>query len=364
MKLSRRKTLGGIISKATEQRVESRDGVLWAIDSDSSCRVKIQGTDKLITCHFPRNQYARPSWLKIGNAVRIVHRGGNRGYIEVVGQGRAIPQPTLGGSLPPPGVTSDGVISGMIVSATVPATNNVVISPGTYRINGTVYYFSGLEEGWPMMAEPSMEMGVAPVHLMGDLGFGLEAAPAAGYFRYDLVVIGADRVIDYITGVPATSNPPMPAVPSDHILLRFILRVAGDTSIPSERIGIYWTEPKATSVTLDYTTPFAWSNSTSTPEKTITVNIKDQYGRAFSAPSTGWKVTAYKIVGTGQLYSSYSEYQTDTVEMHMLYGSSTSFRYQRDQTVGEVQPYMMVTVECQPPLRAFVLDLTLAPQIT
>ena len=363
MRSARRKFLGRAIERTAKRRVESRDGVLWSIDSDSSCRVKIQGSNELVTCHFPRNQKARPSWLRIGNAVRISHRSGVRGYLEVSGQGRAIPQPVLGSSLPPPGTTFDGIIEGMVVSATEPATNNVLISPGRYRINGTIYNFNGLETGWPMMAEPSMEMGVAPAAQMGDLGFGLGDAPAAGYFRYDLVVTGADRAINYVTGTPATSNPPMPGVPADHILLRHILRVAGDTGIPSERIGAYWTTPRPTTVTLEYTTPFAWSEIDDTPETTITARVRDQYGRTINAPSSGWSVTFQKLIGTGQVYSSYSGYDADEVEKPLISNSSTSFAYQRDQTITEIQPFFMVTIECTPPLNAFVLDMILSPQI-
>lgn len=350
---------------AARMRVESRDAVLWSIDSDSQCRVKIQGSNQLITAHFPRNQKARPSWMRVGNAVRITHRGGVRGYVEVSGQGRAIPQPVSGGALPSPGTTADGVIEGMIVSETVPLSNGVLISAGRYRINGTIYGYQGQEDGFPIMSTPSsVVMGAAPTPTLGDLAFQLDNAPATGYFRYDLVVIGADRQVDYVTGTPATSNPPMPAVPSDHILLRHVLRVAGDTTITNERIGAYWTTPRATSVTLAYTTPMAWSNITDTPETNITATVRDQYGRTINAPSTGWRITCQKIVGTGQLYSAGSGYDADEVETSLMYGNSTTFKYQRDQTTTEAQPFMMVTVLSQPPLRAFVLDMVLSPQIT
>jgi hypothetical protein len=363
MRVTRRKILRHAHEQSVRRRIESRDGVLWSIDSDSNCRVKIQGSNELVTAHFPRNQKARPSWLRVGNAVRISHRGGVRGYIEVSGQGRAIPQPVLGGALPTPGSTANGIITGMVVSETTPPTNNVVVAPGTYRINEIIYSFNGFEIGWPMMAEPTMEMGFAPATQMGDVGFNLEAAPTTGYFRYDLVVVGADQVIDYVTGTPTTSNPPMPAIPSDHILVRHILRVAGDTTIPDERIGAYWTTPKATSVTLTYTSLFAWSTTNDYPETNIVATVLDQYGRVISAPSGGWRVVCQKVLGAGKVYSAYSGYSETEVETS-LFGGSTTFKYQRDQTTTEIRPYMMVTVECQPPLRAFVLGMILGFQVT
>lgn len=323
------------MNDAAAKRVESRDAVLWTILSDSSCQVKIQGSNELITCHFPRNQKARPSWLRVGNAVRISHRGGVRGYIEVSGQGRAIPQPVLGSALPTQGTTGDGIVSGMIVSQSVPASLIVQIASGSFRINETIYNYAGGNSGT------------------------LNAAPSAGYFRYDLLVIGANGVIDYIVGTPATSNPQMPATPADHVLLNFILRVAGDTAIPAERIGIVWTVPRATSVTLTYTTPFPWDELNDYPETTITATVYDQYGRTIGAPTGGWHVTFNKIVGTGQVYSSTSGYDDTEVEATISSGSSTTFKYQRNQTVTELQPYMMVTVESVPPLYAFVLDMVL-----
>jgi len=360
MRSARRKFLGRAIDRSSKSRVESRDGVLWAIDSDSSCRVKIQGSNELITCHFPRNQKARPSWLRIGNAVRISHRGGVRGYLEVSGQGRAIPQPVLGSALPPAGTTADGIIEGMVVSATEPPSNSVLISAGRYRINGTIYNYLGENTGYPLMtADSTIVMGSVPVMGLGVPSFELAAPPAEGYFRYDLIVIGADRVTDYITGTPATSNPPMPGVPANHILLNFILWVGGEATITSERIGILWTVPRATSLTTTSDAEFPWSESDDTPETDISVQFRDQYGRLISAPSTGWKVTFTKIIGTGQVYSATTGYDADEASKTVLSGSSASFKYQRDQLATEVQPYFMLTVESSPPLHAFVMNMTL-----
>ena len=76
------------------RRSESRDAVVWDFDdANKIVRCKIQGSNEYILCHYPRNWQTLPSWCRRGNAVRIAHKGGIRGYMEVIGHGRAIPTP-------------------------------------------------------------------------------------------------------------------------------------------------------------------------------------------------------------------------------------------------------------------------------
>ena len=83
---------------------ESRDGIIWSVDFDKHIAyVKIQGSDTLISAHFPQNWSSIPYWLKPNMAVRIGHRGGLRGNIEVLGEGKAIPTPMKGNLFPDPG---------------------------------------------------------------------------------------------------------------------------------------------------------------------------------------------------------------------------------------------------------------------
>lgn len=117
MRLYGKKFAKRSMDKRTRLKVESRDAVLWSVDWDNRiCNVKIQGSNELVAAHFPQNLTALDIFMKPGNAVRIAHRGGNRGYIEVVGHGMAIPTPVTGDSHPATSDLADGVVSGLTIS--------------------------------------------------------------------------------------------------------------------------------------------------------------------------------------------------------------------------------------------------------
>ncbi len=359
MRTYRRNFIKKALNDSTKRSKESRDGVIWYVDSDSSCRVKIQGTDNLVTAHFPRNQKARPSWMRPGNAVRIIHRGGTRGYIEVAGQGRAIPQPSLGNALPNPGITGDGIIEGMLTTATEPPGNSVTITNGSYRINGIIYYFTGTGLGYVLMKDPAtMTMGDYPVTKMGISLYYLDPAPAVGYFRYDILVIGNDQMIDYIKGGEVTSNPVMPDVPTNHILICSILRIGADTVVENSRIGMKWTTPKVTQVELVYDPDFYWDFGDDTPEMDIQIKIKDQYGHSISTV-VYTRISLQKLFGTGKVWSESTGYH-DTYVQQIITGSSYTFKYERNQLASpEIYPHLLFTLDSSPELYAEASDIVL-----
>ena len=97
MRLYGKRFVKNYVDSRVVRKTEMRDAVLWDIDwSNYVARVKIQGSNQLITAHFPRNWKKQPYWCKEGNAVRIIHRSGVRGYVEIAGEGRAIPSPVQG----------------------------------------------------------------------------------------------------------------------------------------------------------------------------------------------------------------------------------------------------------------------------
>lgn len=364
MKTYRRKFAKKALRDAALSKVESRDAVLWYIDSESSCRVKLQGTDNLVTAHFPRNQRARPRWLRVGNAVRVEHRSGVRGYIEVVGPGRAIPQPIVGSSypsLPASGGIGDGIISGMVMTENFPPSNGVRVSDGSYRISNTIYYFTGVDGGYIVMDDPPpMVMGEAPIQIMGVSSTPLDPAPSGSGFRYDALVIGNDQAIEYIIGVEASSSPVKPTVPSGKILIDYILRIGGDSIITDELIGIDWTTPAPTEVIVTLADEFPWDEFDDYPEEDLTITVIDQYGHSSAAPTAGWKVSLQKVLGTGKIRAVPKDYEDTETDYTLKGGEHTySFQYQRNQTITELKPFFIVTVETRPPLHAVEEDMEL-----
>lgn len=366
MKTYKRRFAKNALKAIADSRTETRDGVLWAYDTDSTCLIKIQGSNELITAHYPRNLVAKPDWLRIGNSLRVVHRRGVHGFIEVVGPGRSIPAPTIGNSLPPTGVSGDGIIYGLVVTATSPNSEGVVISNGSYRINGNIYYYTGEVAGQILMQDPPvMVMGATPHAILGSSSFVVDMdgaeAPPEGQQRFDLIVIGADGVTDYIIGTATTGTPIYPVIPPDHILVAPILRISGDTSIPQTRIYVPWTTPVPSSAIAEYITEVPWA----TQQFTITVRVLDQYGRTIASGWTGEGYT-YEMMqtyGTGQINtSSGSTGWVDefTAITRTIYGySSCNFYYRRyDESGGaEANPMFLITVSTPNQLIVTIHDI-------
>src|SRR5512137_812697 len=104
------------IDRRVRLKTETRDAIVWDIDYlNYVAKVKIQGSNEYVMAHFPRNWKETPYWLKKGNAVAIRHREGVKGYIEVIGEGRAIPTAVSGSSMPEPDTLPDMIISGLTV---------------------------------------------------------------------------------------------------------------------------------------------------------------------------------------------------------------------------------------------------------
>jgi len=361
------------IKKQTSITAETRDGVLWDLDWDNLiARVKIQGSNEYVNVHFPRNEATVWGWMRLGNAVRVIHRGGVRGYSEIVGHGCAIPTP-LPGNLahPPVSSLSDGVMSGCEITA---AGNGmyVTISDGTYRIGGVTYNLSGgtfgyyatseteppittseeypeavTDQTWRYVetseTEPPMATSeIFPVYATDEMleARELDPAPAEGLFRYDAFVVGVDGIIDYLKGT-ASSVPVKPTIPVDHVLLGdYILVIGGITEITQGHIGLQWSVPVASSLFIDDLADFDWDEGDDYPERTITVYVRDQYGWLISGNYT---ITLYLIGGTGNVYSGDDGYNASSVTQAFT-GSSYGFSYQRDQTKDpETSPNFMAT---------------------
>lgn len=353
MKSYTRNFVNKALKREANRHIESRDAIIWQfsdIPEDSKVYCKIQGTNELVVAHFPRNMREKPAWLRVGNAVRIGHRGGVRGYITLLGEGRAIPQPVVGGALPPIGVQNDGIINGMVASATSPVSDGVLISDGSYRIDGTVYYYTGEESGFIVMDDPApMVMGEIPIYDMGlsTFSFDIYPAPALNYFRYDIIVIDTGGNTSVVSGVETTGVPVMPTTPNNTVLIAFILRVGGDVGIPMNRINILYTPRYPTYVDITANPEImAWGQD----ESTISFTLRDQYDRAFSAPSsTGWEAVLQKMGYTsGWLWSEDSGY--DANEVSQVYtGSGYSFKYKRQQDATvETPPVLMLEIKCEP----------------
>lgn len=363
MRLYGKRFVKRYVDSRVERRTETRDAVLWDVDwSNYVARVKIQGTNEYIIAHFPRNWKKRPYWLKEGNAVRVIHRQGVRGYVEVVGEGRAVPTPISGGALPPTAVPADGVISGLNVTATQPESMGVNVESGWFRLNGNTYYYTEEYSGYIVMDDPApMTMGGGEIMGQGQTTITIAAAPSAGYYRYDLIAIGEDLTVDYISGEISASDPQQPTVPSDHLQLgSYILVRGGVTEIYQYDIGAVFTprEPAGLDFTLSgsYLSGEYWFESSSgeapypNPTMYVNVEVEDQYGQPLTPGAPGYDFTLELTNGTGDLWSSDTGWHSSQVDQDNVYASSYTFQYRRDEVSTEKSVIVTCTLNRAVPI--------------
>lgn len=347
-----------LVDNRVRKRTEERDAIVWQIDQDNDIiYLKLQGSDTLVRAYYHQVVTTIPAYLKTGSAATIRFRRGNKGYVDVIGSGRAIPTPVASGSALPEINLADMILTGMEVTATSPATMSVAVAAGTYRIANQLYVFSGTSNFVYVMDDPPpLLMGTDDV-TMGPQYFTIDipAAPSTpGYGRYDILVVGTDQEIDVISGTAvnlSTTAPTMPSVPLNHILVAYIFVQYGNTVVTQDMIGQNYASPVAETVTVvlsgSWVTTYGseqaldWNPlSTPNPDCTITISAIDQYGGQMNWGGARGRLT--KAGGFGQLYGSYSGWKTDWVESQVT--TQAVFKYQRDQSVSEISPVLYFEV--------------------
>jgi hypothetical protein len=330
MRTYKRNFVKKALRKNAERHIENREGILWSIDEESkTCNVYIQGSEYPVIAFFPRNLKNIPAWLRIGCAVSLRHLKGVQEYIEVTGEGRAIPTPISRNILPDVPVDSGYIVSGFKISTTETESLQIFISDGVYVINGRTYEYIGNDDGayTPIiMNDPApMVMGEDTLlgGILGQVGFTMPSGPSAieskTSYRYDALYIGVDGNIKIVSGSASLTYPQYPDIPSNNILIKYILRVSTDTNIPRQRIGQVWTVPYIVGFNFDdtvfaalprgcysyqpgdYDGPLSCKEYCEMIPPTSAINVNsatvylkliDQYDNAIGAPSGGVSVTA------------------------------------------------------------------------
>ena len=347
MKFNSKRFSKQFVDKRAKAFTEFREGIIWEVLEESKiCHVRIQGTNTNVVARFPQNLSKIPKWLRKGNSVQIAHRSGVRGYIKIMGQGATIPTAMADFDLPEPGALLDAVLTGCKITAADPVQMAVSISSGTFRLNDVEYGLSVTDN--PMFYDdpPTMlydDSSIPVMYYDGAMTKYLNTTPSTGYFRYDAFVVGEDSRIDYIVG--ATSTVPVkPDIPIDHLLIDdYILVIGGVGVIHDIKIGMQWSTPVISSITIDiagagidYTLPY---NNHGTPGDTaddpqyVEANIVFRVLNQFMQPMSGsYTLKIDKMVGDGDLWSSNSGYNDTSVSQY-INGSSYTFKYRREQLV-------------------------------
>lgn len=307
MRLYGQRLLKNASKRATKQSVETRDAILWdVLKADRACRCKIQGSNELVIARFPQNWASVPSWCKPGQAVRIVHRGGLRGYIEIDGYGRAIPTPVSGSVSPSITIPEDAILTGCAIKA-IPqdARMMVWINVGTVRFSGATH------------TVPAVSIANGGGLIKADMGlvFGQVAGifeintPAANKYRIDAISIGADLVVVITTGTEFSKEAAYPTIPSGNLLIGYLLVRSGQSEITADDIAMVWSVPTASKL-------FA-SASENEGSWLISVSVFDQWDKGVLT-NGGWSISAEVEEGEGSLDAEIKNSDT---------GSTCSFTY-------------------------------------
>lgn len=349
MKLYGKRFLKNTLRSAAFARNDFRDAIVWEINSAQRyARVKIQGTNELIVAYYPDAWGYTPDWLSEGRAVKIAHTCGTIGRIEIVGKGYYVPSPVSGDVLPPVAVGADCILSGCELRA-IPngARMAVQVLIGTYRISGTEYVLGPIS----MLYGDAYKLGDGGVMDTVAGVVAINAAPSAGSFRYDLVCVGTDGVIDYVPGT-AAANPAKPALPGSHVRIGMCILVSGGaTEITGADIGREYQAPSPGSVTV---TPadadLAWSELSTT----ITVSVLDQYGNSIGLGGNGWYITLEFAAGNGTISSAEEGSSMSKIGLHTGANQAQgTFTYTRDQLATDESPVFEAVLEINYALYGF-----------
>lgn len=329
MRLYGGKLLKQKTQKQLRQAQELRDAIVFDVTpADRYCRVKIQGSAEYIKAYYPENWEQTPSFLKPGNAVRITHPGGNRGRIEIAGNGILRPTDVNSQKISvTPETLTDTVLTGCGLSPSKPESMSIKVAYGTYRIDGITYTLTGM-----LMDNAGIEMDRLDL-LMDEVSDSATFDAAhSSFFRYDSVCIGIDGVIDVVKGTSFATGGTIPAPPSalpDHLRLGWVLIPPNTTEITGGLINKYYTAPVAAYLTNTIAdNELEWGKNTTT----ITIYARDQYGNLING---NYYITMTWTRGNGTLSRSGDSATSPTAFTFNFTGTYAEVTYTRE---GEPTP--------------------------
>lgn len=329
------------VRRQLDDRKEMRDAIVFSVNSTLRyCMVKIQGSDTQIKAYYPENWESTPQYLKVGNAVRVTHPGGNKGRFEITGHGFLIPTAIPGGTVTPtPPTPGDTVLTGCTLAPTAPVSMSAIVLPGTFRIDGITYSLSGM-----LMDRPDIVMDRGDL-FMGSVGDSVTFdAASSSYYRYDSVVVGTDGDAHVVKGDDFASStdpiPSPPAAPADHVRLGWVLIYPNMTAVNTGDINRLYTTPMASELRVVVEDQeLEWGDLTTT----LTISVCDQYGNAIYFGGAGYQVTIVWNYGNGTLAAG-SASGDESAPFSFAMNSTETVLYTRDGSdPGDKSPTFSIT---------------------
>jgi hypothetical protein len=403
--------------RSIDLHTETMDSQVFTInDTAKYCEVKIQGSDTKIRAWYPENWTKRPIWLRVGQSVKIMHTGGHRGRIEVIGSGLVVPDPYAGGDEPEQPDLDDIILSGLqIMTARNRLRNAIYVTTGSVSINGIEYAFAEVEtdnevlqigdggtigefaevlDGGTIAEDPT------PTYPYWPSSFGhwvvkFVYADATHIWIKDMITpfswIDPDRILTHeeITvqeGVPPIdTNPPSDAVQLGWIFVPQIPLYAdplGPVPVASEYIYpwminyvpqpnpdfAYCGRPPGEIRIIGNNQTIVWGD---TGAKSFTLRVYDIFGiEAILATNTSIK--AEIVSGTGNIRGTKGPWNdTECITLNHvgnyvtenLWGYHNNqfpwLEYKRDGLATDISPVIKLTLECNVPVIAYIYVILL-----
>lgn len=349
MRMYRKNFPRNMMNKQIRSSSYDRDGIVWDIDTTNKlASVRIQGSNTNIKAIYSRVTHERPGFLKKGSCVRIRFKRGNHGYVEIIGEGRSIPTPVDGTSDLPVRSSVNAILSGFDITEINPLNMNYRVSGGTFRYNNQIYSFTSVGDEYYLMQDPPiLVMGADPVVMGTSFGnITIPTAPAAGYGRYDLIVVGIDGIVDVVEGTPAllSVEPTMPSTPSGHVKINHIFIYAGQTEVDESMVGKNWSAPIAQNITAVISGDVDADDHVLLQDgatATIVLSATDQYGQVFDGNNA--TITMTLETNDGEVSGSLTGIRSDYAQSR--YNSNVSFSYIRPTPASANDQSVALTFE-------------------
>ena len=324
MRAYNRHSIKRAAERIAEQRTETMDAICWEVlDTDRMVRVKIQGSAEYVLARWPSNWQTRPNWLRPGQAVRLLHRGGIRGLLEVTGFGLTIPTPVSGATTPAAETPVNSIISGLqLFQRPHGATMMVWLSGGTARFSGAIITALGAT----MTDAITMDDGL----VLGNVsGAWTLTAPSAGQYRMILFTIDSTGLVRKREGDAFSTVYTEPTVPAGELVCARLFLRGGATSITQADIGQAWSAPTASNLTITATDTSAGAQES----YDLVLAVTDQFGNAI-LNGFGWRFKITLTDGDGTLSDGIGGTATEgnTLEKTVYLSNSATFSYAKGAT--------------------------------
>jgi hypothetical protein len=322
--------------------LEMKNSIIWDVVSTGRyCNCKILGSTVNVRAYYPESWAKTPYWVQRGQPALIRFPTGFHSRIEIFTEGQIIPSPASTLYQFPESTTPINLITSGCELLQIPNVEQmaVLVKTGKVRIGGDTVDLEAIPANDTNNYYCGMGGACGEVHQVCTI----TAAPSCvGDYRYDILQVGTDAVVDVLTGTTFRTADVKSSAESGHVVLADVLLHYGMTEIENMDINRTWSYEEHYHLDATWTDRFLdWDELSST----ITIEVLDSYGNPINKAGYGWYITLELTAGTGSLES------TDGTSTSIVFGytgknkNSIDFIYHREQATDNVSPILKAQLE-------------------